>query len=308
LSPRALAVLALVTANALWGASLVAIKVAGVDVPPLTLAFLRFAIASMFLLPLAVRSGNHLRLDRQTALLGMTGVALLVICLNFGLHYTSAGNATLVLNGGVPVMGAFLAMRMLRERPTPRVWFGIVASVVGVAAVLGPGLATQSSLLGDGLVLVGAAGFALYTVLGQRVFADSDLIGVVAGSTLWGTLFLLPAAVTELATRGMAAPTLTTVILLVYLGAGCSAVTYLLWAYALRHLDASQVAASSTLEPLVGVATAALVLAEPFGLPQVGGAALILSGVWLTSVPGPMKRQATRRCEETGSEAEHGAS
>ena len=57
--PTTLAVLALVGANVIWGASAVASKAALVHVPPVTLACLRVAIAIAVLLALVARTGER---------------------------------------------------------------------------------------------------------------------------------------------------------------------------------------------------------------------------------------------------------
>src|SRR5918998_3006026 len=122
--PRApvsvLAALALTAAAILWGTSFVAAKVVLVDLPPVAVAFLRFAIAAAVLVPIACRGGRRPELGVQPALLGLTGVTLFFLCQNAGLRQASAAHATLILGGGLPVLTALLAACCLDERPTRR--------------------------------------------------------------------------------------------------------------------------------------------------------------------------------------------
>jgi drug/metabolite transporter (DMT)-like permease len=97
----------------------------------------------------------------------------------------------------------------------------------------------------------------------------------------WGTAALLPIAVAESWLTRPAAIGPEQVALVVYLGAGCSALTYALWGYALRHLEAGRAATFDTLIPVVGIVAAVLVLRETPLIWHVVGGALVVVGVWM---------------------------
>ncbi len=276
------AALALTAAAVLWGTSFVAAKVVLVDLPPVAVAFLRFAIAAVVLVPIACRGGRRPALGVQPALLGFTGVTLFFLCQNAGLRQASAAHATLILGGGLPVLTALLAACCLGERPTRRQLSGLACSLTGVIAVAAAGGgAADSSLWGDGLLVLAATSGAAYAVLGRRAFAGPGPLGILAGSTLWGALFLVPPAVTEAVVSGMTWPSRDGLLLLFYLGLGCSALAFALWAYGLRHLTAAQNAVIGALELPVGLAAAAMLLGEVLGPPHLAGAALLLTGALL---------------------------
>jgi drug/metabolite transporter (DMT)-like permease len=282
--PRTLAVLALIGANIIWGASAVASKAVLIHVPPMTLACLRVAIAFAVLLPLAARNGERPARGSAPALLGLTGVALFCVLQNVGLRYASAANTALV-NGAIPVITALLAAAFLGERLGRRRVAGLVVSGLGVAAVvlLGTGATLGASTVGNLLPVAGAVSFAAYAVLGRRAFASGNTLAVVAGSTRYGLLFLLPGAGLELATGGMGALTVNDVLLLLYLGIGCSALAFILCGYGLARLDAGQGAVFGNLKPLVGVGLAVALLGESLTPGHLGGGALVLLGVLLAS-------------------------
>ena len=170
----------------------------------------------------------------------------------------------------------------------------------GVALTIVPGSegAADASLLGDGLLLAGTACFAAYAVLGRAACAGGGSLAVVAGSMRYGLVGLAPFAVGEVAVVGLPAPSLDTVLICIYLGAGCSAAAYALWGYGLSHLPAGQVALLGNLELLFGVACAGL-LGEAFLPIQALGGALILAGLWLATTRrtvrfGGRRRRTTR--------------
>lgn len=284
LSPRAGAIIALVVANVVWGTTFVVTKPLLERVPPLTVAAIRFAVAVAILIPLLLLTGRRPALGRIPALMGLIGVFLVYLCQNVGLQYTTAANGALI-HGGIPVLTALLAALLLGECLGRRAAAGIAASLAGVAVVvaLGPGAELGISVLGDALVLASALALAGYFVVGRRAFADCDPVTLAAGVSSYGLLFLLPASAAELVVRGMARPTVDDLLGLLYLGAGASALAFVLWGYGLRHLAAGQAAAFANLTPLVGVGVATLLLGEPISAVQLGGGLLILGGVWLAT-------------------------
>ena len=92
---------------------------------------------------------------------------------------------------------------------------------------------------------------------------------------------MLPLAVAETWVAGPPSIHLEDGALVAYLGVGCSALTYVLWGYALRNIEAGRAAIFDSLIPVVGVATAVLVLQEaPLAWHLIGGM-LVVAGVWL---------------------------
>lgn len=285
-SARARAALALVAANAIWGTTFVATKPVLARVPPLTLAAARFAVALLVLLPLLARAGRRPRLTRTTAVLGFAGVSVVQLCQNLGLRSAAATDGALI-HGGIPVLTALLAAPVLGERPGGRRLVGAGVSLAGVAAalVLGGGGRLGDSAPGYALLLLSALGAAARQVLGKRIIPGQDSLEFVAGVAVFGLLFLIPASGAELAMGGMGRPTAGDVVAILYLGGAASALAFVLWAHGLRHLEAGQAAAFANLNPLTGVAVAAVWLGEPVSRFQIGGCALVLAGVWLAHRP-----------------------
>jgi drug/metabolite transporter (DMT)-like permease len=250
------------------------------------LAALRFAVALAILCPLARWRGAPSAPLRVTAPLGLLGVALTFLLQNLGLARTTATNASL-LQGAAPVLTLLLAAVVLGEGLGPRRIAAIAAAIAGVVVVtLAAGGGVHVPGLGDALVLVSAACFAAFGVLGRRAFPAYGTLPVLAGMAAWGTAALLPAAVTEFMLTGptsLAAIGAEHVALVLYLGIGCSVLTYALWGYALRHIKAGCAAIFDTLILLVGVAAAVLVLRETLLPWHLVGGALVVAGVGMAA-------------------------
>jgi hypothetical protein len=135
-------------------------------------------------------------------------------------------------------------------------------------------------------------------VLGRRAFPAYGTLPVLAGMAAWGTAALLPPAALELWATRPSAVGPGQAALVLYLGAGCSALTYGLWGYALRHLEAGRAAAFDALIPVVGVAAAVLVLREAPPAWHLVGGALVAAGVGLAArEPAPAVAAATNRTQ-----------
>lgn len=272
---------ALILASLLWGTADVAGKLALEAIPPAMLAALRFGVALAILWPLARWRGGARVPARVTAPLGLLGVALTFLLQNLGLDRTTATNASL-LQGAAPVLIVLLAAVALGENLGPRRLAAIGLAVAGVAAVTLPGSdGLHAAGPGDVLVLASAGCFAAFVVMGRRAFPVYGTLPVLAGMAAWGTAALLPLALLESWQAGPPIVGPEHAALVLYLGAGCSALTYGLWGYALRHLEAGCAAAFDTLIPVVGLTAAVLVLREaPLIWHGVGGT-LVVAGVWL---------------------------
>jgi len=99
----------------------------------------------------------------------------------------------------------------------------------------------------------------------------------------WGAATLVPMSAVELVVTQPAPIGPGDAMLVLYLGAGCSALTYALWGFALGRIEAGRAVIFDTLVPVVGCAAAVLVLRETPTMWQVTGGALVVAGVWLSS-------------------------
>lgn len=275
-------VLALGLASVLWGTADVAGKLAMATVPPITLAALRFAIALVILWTLARRRGGARVPTRVAAPLGLLGVALTFLFQNLGLDQTAAANASM-LQGAVPVLTVVLAVTFLGEPLGRRRIAAVATAMTGVAVVTLTGdSGLQVPSRGDLLVLASTLCFASFIILGRRAFPVYGTFPVLAGMAAWGTAALAPAAAVELWMTRPTAIGPSEAALVLYLGAGCSALTYGLWGYALCHLEAARAAIFDALIPVVGILTAVIVLREAPATWQLAGGALVVTAVWLT--------------------------
>src|SRR5688572_19862644 len=191
---RGAAIVSVVVAMVIWGGSVPITKAAIADVPPVLLAWLRFALAAALLLPFhrAKRQrGVEAPGRRDALLLGLTGIAIYYLGYNIGLVYTSASHGAL-LQSAAPALTAILAYFWLRERLSPIAIAGVALSIAGVLLIVTgePQRAhAPNPLLGNALVLAAIASWSVYTILAKRV-AKLDMLVVTVATAVAGVVLL----------------------------------------------------------------------------------------------------------------------
>lgn len=190
------------TLSAVWGTAFPATKAALEYLPPVTLAAVRFDLASLALFAYAVATGTALRpRSREDATVVLSGGALTVgthhAFLFAGQQYVTAAVAAVLL-GVIPVVTP--ALTRLTPGGTRLSPVGLVGVLVGFAGVVviadpNPARLASESLLGVGLVLASALVFVLGAIYISEQSPDLHLVSRQAWTMLVGALLLHLAAV-----------------------------------------------------------------------------------------------------------------
>ncbi len=276
-----------VAVTVIWGASFVATRIAVAEVPPLVLAFVRFAIASAILAPWIRRDLARVHRDRAARRdliwIGITGVTLAFVFENLGLARTTASHGSLIV-ATTPLATAAAEAVVRRRLPPWRTVVGLVIALAGVVLLIGRPDADGATALGDLLMLCTVAVWVVYSFLVARVAARHPVSTVTNVSILWGVVTLLPLAAAEGAVVGVRWPSVPALASIVFLGVMCSALAYLWWNRALHVLGVTAVNSLIYAVPLVAVAAGVAVLGEPVTPNLVTGGLLIVGGVALANL------------------------
>jgi drug/metabolite transporter (DMT)-like permease len=280
------------TAAVLFGASVVAVRVAVREVPPVSLAALRFAQGALLLagILLAV-APRYLRVGwgrlRMFVLLGGVLFVLFPLTFNVGLQYTEASRGAVML-ATMPIWSALLG-RVAGERLAGRQAIGVGLSVVGIGlAFVEPGRALGGdamSLVGDGLLLLTGLLGALYGLIAKRVLAVDHPATVTTYAMAFGAVLLLPAAFLEGLVPAIGRLDRQLLGLVVFLGVLGGAAAFLLWTSALSRLTPTQVAVYVNLNPIVAALLGVVLLGERRSGLFLLGFAAVLAGVLLVNWP-----------------------
>jgi drug/metabolite transporter (DMT)-like permease len=162
----------LTVAPLLWAGNAVVGRLVTGLVPPITLNFLRWALAFLILLPLAapvLRPGSALWPQwRRFAVLGLLGVGCYNALQYLALKTSTPLNVTLVA-ASVPVWMLGIGALFFGQRVSQRQVAGAILSIAGVLVVLARGdwtlLAQVRLVPGDFYVLLATAAWAVYSWL-----------------------------------------------------------------------------------------------------------------------------------------------
>jgi len=270
---------------------LIKLSYAAHPVSPSTLLFLRMALSLPFFLVIAwwLRNQQPALARRDWAAvagLGFLGYYAASFLDFIGLQYVGAGVGRLILFL-YPTLVLSLSFFFLKKTPTRREIASLVMSYAGIALVVSDQVDTSREgklfLFGVLLVFASALCYAAYLVAGSQVVKRIGSMRFTAYSRAVATL---PALIQFFALEPAGALDLPASVwtYAIILATVSTVLPLFLQAEALRRIGATEFALVGAVSPVSVAVMSALGLGEPFGLPQVAGAALVIGGVLLVSL------------------------
>jgi len=261
----------------IWGIPYLLIKVAdgGVSVP--VLVFVRVALGSLLLLPVAVRRRElgalrgHWPWLIAFTVTEIIGPFALLSSAERRLSSSTAG----LLVAAVPIIGA-AASRLTGgpDRLTAVRWVGLIIGFSGVAVLAGPD-AAHGDALSVAEVLLTALGYAIGPIIANRKLADVPPVAANAVCLGLAALVYAPAAAL---TWPAATPSVEVLASLAALGAICTAAAFVVYFRLIAEVGAARATVITYVNPAVAVALGVIVLGEHLTPSIVGSFALILTG------------------------------
>lgn len=182
----------LIITTALWGGSFVFNKIGFRDIPPVTFLFLRFALATAFMVPLCLRRLSGL--NRNIVRKGVTvGCALACANLSFviGVSGTSATRAGF-LNNLFVLLVPLLCYAIWRDKVDRLTFLGICLATAGIAVLAGGG----GFSTGDLFSTVCALFIAIHIITVSKVLKQEDVY--LVSLVQFGTVAMIGGVLTAL--------------------------------------------------------------------------------------------------------------
>ncbi|MCH8563114.1 DMT family transporter [Nesterenkonia sp. YGD6] len=277
------------------------------DLPPLTIAFSRLAVAFLCLVPLAARTawrsrGLFLHEWKPLLLLTLTGVAFFNTFIYAALQFTSSTNVS-VLETLIPALTLALSALVLRERLYALQWSGLALSILGALWVITDGqifaLAQLEWNIGDGIMIGAVASWAVYSLAVTRYLSLFPTFSVLLVMTGLAAVILAPLVVIEWAVLGVPAFSAAEHLPgLIYLGVFPGLLALFFYNRAVQQLGASRASIFLNFLPVATMAGAVLWLDAQLTLPKITGALVVVLGVFITTRAGrrpPLSRSRTHR-------------
>jgi drug/metabolite transporter (DMT)-like permease len=271
-----------------WAGSFVAVRMTVKEISPIDLGFLRFLIATPFMVLVLLISKKEIRLPAKELLslsvLGLTGVTLLYIFQFIGIEYTTASTSAVLINTNV-IFIVLLSATFLKEKFPLRKSAGIVFSFAGVIVVILAQMTNESIafssvfLIGCMFIILSAFCWAIYSTVGKRLLDKYDPYTVTTYAFVLGTIFFLPVVITDI-TDVIQGISFNGWIAVLYLALICSVFGYVAWYYALSRIEAGRAAVFLNLIPLFTIVISFFYGEIPTFIFLIG-AILIIYGVYL---------------------------
>jgi drug/metabolite transporter (DMT)-like permease len=275
-----------------WSSAYAGIAYALASFTPGEVALARLAIGSLCfaLLLWAKRISLPQRSDwLQLAVLGVIGLTVYHLCLNYAETRIASGTAAILI-ALVPAATATLSALWIGERISARRMVGLGIALLGVVlVVLASGKQVKFQPMAA-LVLISVVASAIFFVGQKPLFVRNNMVGVTAFTFFAGTLGALPFGL-GLPQALVVAPW-SHIAALLWLGIAPTFVGYLTWNAALRRTSASQVSSFIYFSPPIAVLIGWVWLGErPAWLTLVGGV-ITVGGVALANARRPVPPSA----------------
>ncbi|MBI3109860.1 DMT family transporter [Candidatus Daviesbacteria bacterium] len=283
--------LALILAHMIWGGNFVVAKVTLQEFPVYSLAFLRFALASLFLAPFFLTNTKKVKIHKKD-IPKLTLIGVLMITLNIaffftGIQKTTAINAS-VLTLIIPMLSVLLGWWFLKEKVYLINLAGIFAGLMGALIIIGVpralfGDVSIQSLTGNFLIILASVVWVAGAIISRQMLQKYSSLTVVAFAFLIGMITFFPLAAFEyLENPGWTTRvSLLGILGLLYMTMLSSVSAYFLFEWGLAKTSVMIADLFQYIEPFVATTLAVLILSESLSVDFGIGAVLIAAGVYL---------------------------
>lgn len=282
-------VLALIIANIIWGFASPIFKYALTDIPPFTLAFIRFFVASLLFLPF-IRWQNIQRLAKRDIvdiILGLSffGVFINITFFFMGLMRTESINAPVIASTG-PLLLFVFSVLVLHETPKVKVLAGMSVAFLGALVIIfaplfitGNKIDSIGKFEGNLLLIVATLGSVVSPILLKRVLSKIDCFLVTGIGFFVSSFGFLPFMIGELQTWQFSQLHAPGIIGIMFGVVFSSAIAYFLFMYGVSKIQTQEVGVFTYIDPIAAVILAAFLLKEYPNPAFIIGSILIFAGI-----------------------------
>lgn len=275
----------------IWGGTFSAARLVVQSMEPFSAAFLRFTVASIFLILLTHKVEGRLpRLKRnqfiQVIILGLTGVFAYNAFFFIGLKAIAASRAALIiaLNPVFITLGSAL---FFQDKLTKFKLLGIIISLLGAGIVISRGnlLHLLSGNFGRGELFIFGCVFSwvAYTLIGKIAMRELSPLAASTYACIIGAIALFIPALFEGLVQDFAQFSLIAWLGILYLGFFGSALGFSWYYEGVMAIGAARASIFINLVPVSAILLGVLLLHEPITLSLLLGGVLVLTGVFFTN-------------------------
>ncbi len=272
-----------------WAINFSFIKIALREFSPMGFNGIRLFFASLILIVVLLVSGEGFSLAKSDILkiffLGIIGNTAFQLLFIHGLNWTTVSKTSVIM-AMTPVFVALLSTLLKQERIHWAGWVGIVISFIGFYFVITEQLGTfhfsWENLRGDLMILAGNLFWAIYTVFSKPLLERISPLKLTSITLAIGVVFYLPFAVLDIRRLHWNEVSFQAWAILFYSALFSIAISYIIWYASVKRVGNSKTAIYGYITPVFAILFASIIISERITLLQIGGALIILVGVYLT--------------------------
>ncbi len=274
-----------------WGGTFISGRALAGHVSPFAAAFLRFALASVFLLIVVARRNRGIpRIPARSIgtilLLGLTGVFTYNALFFKGLQTVQAGRAAVIIANN-PVFIAVFAAIIFKEKLGWIKRLGILLSVTGAIMVIArgnPGSLLDGSLgWGEFFIFGCVASWVTFSLLGKKVLASLSPLVAITYASVVGTIALFVPACLEGMMADITGYSLTVWCHIGYLGFFGTVLGFVWYYEGIERIGPTKAGLFINFVPISAVLMAFFLLKEPITPSLLWGTIMVAAGVYLTN-------------------------
>lgn len=271
----------------IWGTTFISTKVLLGVFTPIEILMIRFLIGYLALWCVRPRrlEVKDKKQEWYFAAAGLCGITLYYLLENIALTYTLASNVGVIISIA-PFFTAIFAWLFLHDkRPGIRFLLGFFIAMAGIMLLsFGKDANLQINPAGDLLGIAAAVIWAAYSIITKKIssFGYNTILST-RRIFFYGLIFMLPILpfidfhvdIQDIVNKTM-------FLNLVFLGLGASALCFVTWNTAVKHLGSVKTSVYIYMVPVITAVTSALILHEKITKAAVCGIALTLTGLFLS--------------------------
>ncbi|MCD8512757.1 MAG: DMT family transporter [Nitrincola sp.] len=293
LKPDHLAYLLLGLTTLFWGGNFVVGKAVSSQIPPIALAWWRWAFALLVILPFTLQALWSIKKTllshwKYLVIVSLLGVANFNTFVYLGLQTSTATDAVLLLSA-TPIIILIFSRLLFAVPISAQQLLGIVVSLFGVLVIISAGVPAQLGSLVQGAasslwILAAVISWSLYSVLLKKRSADINGQAFFAITCILGWIAITPLYLYEHWVLDAPMPwTFNSVLSIIYVGLFASVFAFLFWNKGVEILGANRAGNFIHLIPVWALLLASLFLGERMYWFHWVGILMIFTGIAMAS-------------------------
>ena len=265
----------------LFGTMEIALKIAGSSIDSFQLTAVRFFIGGLLLLPFAIKEmrDNDIRLDiKQFLYLGLVGIICIPVSMlifQIGVLKSNAATASVLIS--MNTLFTLIFARIIdNEKISRNKIIAIFVGIIGALFMIKPwDMQEGNTVLGVVLVLIGAAAFGLYTVMGKKATDQVGIFVQTSFSFIEGSIVLTVINLI-IGKPIIAGINMDNILPVLYVSVFVTGLGYLFYFIAIKYSNAVTGSVTFFIKPAIAPILAVLILHESIYWNSIVGIILVL--------------------------------